>query len=234
MSEKNKLPAQVSSSLITRRLEGVMDRLPGGRFVRQRMEVVEDEVMHILKNRLDSIGQVTPLPFGQKDDCRQRMAQLLDQALEQNMEAARHSVFVQILDSLVPDEARIIAALSDGSHHAMIHVAAGPPVGPVVRRVQNNVSNVGRVASVMWLDRVPDYIAHLRRLGVVSSGPEDSELEVKYEVLAGDKAVREASKRIEKEIKLPVRVLRRTLSLSPLGQELWAASSPEGQVRLHK
>src|SRR5262249_28824530 len=131
--------------------------------------------------------------------------------------------FVTILKSLVPDEARILAVLSDGSAYPLIHVAEGSLVGASGRREVDNVSNVGRSAGMLWLDMVPAYIGRLRALGLVETGPEDPSAKIKYEMLETENAVRRAVERISQSSRQKPRIVRRTLRLSELGHALWAA-----------
>ena len=53
-----------------------------------------------------------------------KMHGLLDRAVGQNTASSRQELFHKILDQIVPDEARIISALSDGSRSPLLHVYA--------------------------------------------------------------------------------------------------------------
>lgn len=226
MARKRKTPYSRVSAL-REQLDKTLEVLPGGVLVKQGLETAEDQIIKGLKKRLEQVDlPALPAPGRSLQNPEQMADVLLAKALDQNLDEAKGYLFERILGQLVPDEMRIIAALSGGNGHALIHVAAGPPVGPVIRRMHNNVSLVGKVASVVWLDQVPMYITNLRNLGVVHTLPEDKELEVKYQVLQGDTEVRRIAKHIEKEFRMPARYLRRVLHLSPLGEELWAACRP--------
>lgn len=211
----------------------LLNRLPLGGMVNNRITAAEDFVLGQLADRLGQDG-LTGLPGAaaqqlltrDRDANVRRMALLLEQAEEQNRDDAQHYLFERILRQLVPDEVRIIAALSDGLGHALLHVGAGAPVGPILRRELQNISNVGRSAGVMWDEMTPYYIQHLRSLGVCELAGEDPELEIKYEVLQGDKRVREAAKKIDKEFGMTARYIKHTLVLSPVGMALWHSCLP--------
>jgi len=205
---------------------GLVQKLPGGQVINDRLVDAEEFLVDQIADRVGADPQrLLPAPLSVQ--LQRRMDDLLTQAEDQNLDKAKLSLFESILGQLTPDEVRIIGALSDGNGHAMIHVAAGAPVGPVLRRELANVSNVGRAAGVMWEDMTSYYIQRLRNLGVCETAPEDSELDIKYEVLQGDKRVRETAKRIDKEFGLTARYQRRMLVLSPLGMELWKTCLPE-------
>lgn len=214
------------SSILLGPAAGLLKRLPGGDLVNEQLNKAEDFLVDQIADRIGDRG-LPLLPAPGSHTRQRRMAELLEQAENQKLDDAKGYLFDRILAQLVPDEVRIIGALSDGNGHAMIHVAAGPPVGPILRREMENISNVGRAAGVMWVEMTQFYIQHLRKLGVCETAPEDESLEVKYEVLQGDKAVREMVKRIEGQFGMTGRFLRRTLVLSPLGMELWQRCLPE-------
>jgi len=53
--------------------------------------------------------------------------EMLENSVLQSPKQAEEAYFKQKLLQLVPDEVRILAALSDGSPHAVISVGSGPP-----------------------------------------------------------------------------------------------------------
>jgi hypothetical protein len=70
---------------------------------------------------------------------------------------------------------------------------------------------------------VPQYVSHLLSLGLVETGPEDSELDTEYEVLLAESTVLAAVKSASRG-PLSAKVEKFTLSLSGLGASLWAAT----------
>ena len=153
------------------------------------------------------------------------MHRLLLRSLEQTTAGGRQELFRALLDQLVPDEARIIASLgNDGMVSPLVEVQARSALGKAATPVLENASLIGRTAAVALPRLTPVYVAHLRSLGLLAIGPEDPALAREYEVLMADDVVREALDQTDGL--LPPRVVRRTLRLSPLGQELWQATKP--------
>jgi hypothetical protein len=127
-----------------------------------------------------------------------------------------------VLDQIVPDEARIISALSDGSASPMVSVHALTRAGLLGEALIVHASLVGRTANVALPHLTPTYVGHLLTLGVLEAGPEDDELRDDYQILLADSDVLKA---IRKGSRGPVsaRVERRSIRLSTLGQNLWNA-----------
>lgn len=156
-----------------------------------------------------------------------KMHDLLDRAVGQNTAASRQELFHKVLDQLVPDEARIISALSDGSAAPLLHVYARTRAGLVGEVVLENMSLVGKTANLALPQLTPMYVSHLLSLGLVETGPEDSVLKDEYEILAADTSVLAAVKKAGRG-PIPAYVERYTLRLSGLGLELWAAAGGAG------
>lgn len=165
-----------------------------------------------------------PGPTGPLHD---KMNALLTRALEQSTNEGREELFHRILDLIVPDEARIISALSDGSASPLISVHGLTAAGMLGEALLENAALVGRTANVALPALTPTYVGHLLALGLVEVGPEDETLKDEYQILLAEtevlKAIRTGSRG-----PVPARVVRRTLVLSPLGHALWAATMGEG------
>lgn len=196
---------------------------------------VERQAMSALRARLD-IAEPLALTAARAptssratnlESMQNKMNTLLDRALSQSSTTSRHLLFHQILDQIVPDEARIIGALSDGSESALIHVYARTRAGLVGEVVLENMSLIGKTANLGLPQLTPTYVSHLLSLGLVETSPEDSSLKDDYEILAADTAVLRAIKKASRG-PIPARIDRLTLRLSGLGRELWAATSVEG------
>ena len=159
-----------------------------------------------------------------------KMRRLLDRAIEQSTSASRNELFHMIVDQLVPDEARIIGALSDGSASPLLNVYARTRTGLVGEVVLENMSLIAKTANLALPGLTPMYVSHLLSLGLVESGPEDSSMKDEYEILAADIAVLHAIKEAGRG-PIPARVEKYTLRLSGLGLELWAAANgPRGEA----
>lgn len=154
------------------------------------------------------------------------LAQLMEASLEQSEASAREALLLRIVNQLVPDEARILAALADGHSSALMHLGAGQMVGPATQRWLENLSPVGKEAGVQLVDQTSAYISHLRELGLLESGDEDKSLQLKYQLMEGDTKVRKTAEEIEKNGLRP-KFFRRTLLMSEAGKAFWAACEPK-------
>jgi hypothetical protein len=167
-----------------------------------------------------------PSPAGQEpatDALGSKMRGLLDRALDNSTTSSQMELFHHILDQLVADEARIVSALSDGSSSPLVSVHDWTRRRVQGRAVLENASLVGRTANVALPDMVPSYVSHLLSLGLVEIGPEDPDLKDDYEVLMAESSVLAAIKTASRG-PLAAKVDKYTLTLSGLGQALWAAT----------
>lgn len=202
-------------------------RLPGGEAAQRQFRRAERVVLDEMRKRLDEVDEEGTLSGklieskpvvldGHVDPVKSTMADLLRLSTELDRERGREYVYLSIVRQLVPDEARILAALSDGEAYALVHV-----MGRGQRVLLRNASSVGRAAGVMLPELVPDYVTRLERLGLVDVGAEDPALSVQYDILLTEDRVRAA----EKGVRGP-RYARHTLRLSTLGKQFWGAARP--------
>lgn len=199
----------------------------------------ERQMLGLLSSRLDAIASpvadpkevrdaAAPAPAAPADGLDRKLRRLLDSALTQGSASSRQQLFHRILDQLVPDEARILGALSDGSTSPLINVYSRGKGGLVGEVVLENASLIGKTANLALSQLTPTYVSHLLALGLVETGPEDPALKTEYEVLAADTSVLKAIKRAARG-PIPARIDKATLRLSGLGLELWAAATGTGE-----
>lgn len=194
----------------------------------EQLHVAEVFALGVLKRRMELAAEAAadPVPPPARPATAETAATLLrallEKSMDQSREDTREALFDRLVRALLPDEARILAALSDGTTYPLVHVEAGPRLGSANRRVLANLSSVGKSAGVACPEMTPVYVSRLMSLGLADTGPEDEAHEVKYEILATDEVVRQAIERIRKE-KQKETVLRRVLVISDLGRTLWAA-----------
>jgi len=189
----------------------------------------ERQVLGALRARLDVAAPapraITAGTAGRgAEPLRTKMDRLLDRALEQNSRSGQQELFGKIIDQLVPDEARIIGALSDGSVSPMLHVFARTISGIGGDPILENASLVGKMANVSLPQMTPVYVGHLLSLGLLETGPEDPRLKDDYQILGADSAVLRALKK-GKRGPLEAKVEKYTIRLSVLGRDLWAAAT---------
>ena len=183
-------------------------------------QAYERAALGLLRARLEAAAPA-PAPPGEGShgpSPAELMSDLLERSLTQDTARGQRDAFVAVLRQLVPDEARIIAALAEGPPAPLVHVL--PRAGG--ERILENASLIGRSAALTLPSQTPTYVTHLRQLGLVEEGPEDPDNKQGYEMLMADRAVRAALKEGELS-KLPARTLRRTLVLTAHGRALWDA-----------
>ncbi len=232
-------PSDAASSVGILGLVGRFARqLPGAEYAEEQLQSIEARAMRELKQRLESIDdRRLPAPehpvsgghhaLFRGPHPRSILAGLLAEADDQTAEQARLSVYSHILSQLVPDEARLLGALSDGVEHPLLHVGIGPPFG-TPRPLAENFSNLGKTASLKLKERTPKYITHMRSLELLEEGPEDKEQDIKYQILESDKGLREVTQAAEKGTApgIGVRYIRRVIRIAPLGEAIWQTCQP--------
>lgn len=221
--------------------------IPGVGLIEAQASAGERLFMRQIKRRLEQIEGPSPAPghsrpalaappastVGTQGDgfpptAAEMMTALLTRSVHDSPTESRRTLHEVLLSELVPDEARILAALSDGSSYPLVHIAR-PGVGSYQKLVLENASSVGRAAGVALPDRVHVYVSHLRRLGLIEIGPEDQSLKDEYEILLTEPSLRAVIASIGKGPR-GARIIRRTVRMSDLGRELWEAARPPGDV----
>ncbi len=225
-------PGSRRRALVDRLLQ-TAQKLPGAERVQARAEQAERLLVRELKARLDRLtDEERMLPAQANGDdptqsLRQRMAQLMARNADQSREAAMAELCARILDQLLPDEARILGALSDGSSQPVIHVGIGGRVGPPTEFLRRFVSDIGKPARLRLPEYAPMYLARLAALDLIETGPEDASLDLKYQVLESDRQVRLLTAQIDPGWARAIRFQRRTVRLSAFGHTFWSAVGPK-------
>jgi hypothetical protein len=157
---------------------------------------------------------------------RTAMTELLSRSTGSSGGRSKEYLFGTIVSQLVPDEARVLAALADGKRYAVVDVAAKHVGRSATRTVFANASLVGAAAGVSPARNVATYLSRLQQFGLVEFGPVIDELGEEYDQLAVDGAVQEARATIERNKMGSVKLVRKSLALSSLGREFWTACAP--------
>jgi len=207
-------------------------QVPGVSLTERELQRAEHAVLRQLKDRLDAVDDAADLPLAapaaeapeESATAAEILAGLLHDSTVQTGPRARDRLHRWLLQQLLPDQARILAALSDGSTFPLVHVRLRGPMGGSGESLLDNASTVGRSAGVALPERVPLYVTHLRSLGLVEEGPEDESRREAYDIAETDDTVRAA---VESADGAAVRTVRRTLRLSATGRELWSACQVE-------
>ena len=199
----------------------------GTRLYLDQLRGTERAFLRLLSQRMEAVDESSAEAPDEGHANEQRspgdqMEALLERSLEQSADDGRDELLRRVMNELLPDEARILAALSDGPGAAVAHIEARGRGRD--RRILSNVSVIGSTAGLALPDMTSAYIERLLHLGLVELGPEsqDPELAPEYELLLAERSVREAMKQTGPG-PLGARAVRHTLQLSHLGAELWRA-----------
>jgi hypothetical protein len=227
--------------LLTRSGWGFARRLPGGRAVQREVQRLQDVALTEVRRLLDvpegapangathDERRVMSLIQNSGDDSaplRSAMHELLERSVEADRTASRDYLYGSIISQLVPDEARILAALADGAPFAAIDVVAKPIGRSATRTVLANASTVGRAAGVATADNVPIYVTRLHHFGLVEFGPPDDSIATQFDILAADSVVQAAEATIEARRQGSPKHVRKTLTISQFGRDFWGACDP--------
>nr|WP_202560476.1 hypothetical protein [Alcanivorax sp. DP30] len=196
-------------------------QLPPVQRADERFHQVEHDVLQNLKLRLEALqtpGELAAPP--------ETLGQLLDVSMEQSQAQAQTMLVRQILSGLSADEARILAALSDGSAFPMLTVYSGGRFsrGDVVCRH----SNVGRAAGTQCTDMIGYYLHRLFQRGWLMSTAFEEANRTDYELLEGDSDFRKALGQLQQHWP-KLKPQRESLRFSPLGHQLWQQLVADGE-----
>ena len=201
------MPADQPASLRDR-IQNLLLNLPPVQRVDQRLHQAEEELLRGLKQRLEEFEQVG----ASADD----LGDLLRASLEQDPDSALLSLTRRLAQQCTPDEARILAALSDGSRYPALSIQLRRLIGD--GDILYRYSSVGRAAGIQCRELTPLYLANLQQLGLVVLVPETASMKTEYELCETDSDFRRALAGLGDS---KVRVVRHTLIMSPACQTLW-------------
>ena len=152
---------------------------------------------------------------------RERGAELLRKSADVHFDDDSHPAYTRILDQLAPDEARIIRLLASKGPQAAVDVRAGLPLASQL--VAPGLTMIGAEAGCRYPDRVHSYLNNLYRLGLVWFSREKLEDPMPYQVLEAQPEVKEALS----EAGRLGRTVRRSIHLTPFGEDFCAAALPD-------
>jgi hypothetical protein len=201
-------------------------------------QALTHEFARLLEMPQGVIGALTPEELramnlingsgGDAEPLRSAMTELLDRSAEQNGTKSRDYLFGTIVSQLVPDEARILAALAGGRTFAVVDVVARQS-GRSTNTVElANASTIGTAAGVSVPSNTSTYLTRLQGFGLIDFGTPSEELDSQFAALRDDPSVQEARARTDNG---KTRSIRKSVLLSSFGTQFWSACSPSsGQV----
>lgn len=157
---------------------------------------------------------------------QERGAGLLAQAADVRFEEETHPAFLRILDELSPDEARILRLLTTKGPQPAVDVRTGRPLRIGSELVAAGLTVVGAEAGCRYGERVPAYLNNLFRLGLIWFSHEELHDLRGYQVLEAQPEIKEARARAGRA----ARVIRRSIVLTPFGEDFCRACLPLGDV----
>lgn len=157
---------------------------------------------------------------------QERGAGLLAQAADVRFEEETHPAYLRILDELSPDEARILRLLTTKGPQPAVDVRTGRPLRIGSELVAAGLTVVGAEAGCRYGERVPAYLNNLFRLGLIWFSHEELHDLRGYQVLEAQPEIKEARARAGRA----ARVIRRSIVLTPFGEDFCRVCLPLGDV----
>jgi hypothetical protein len=151
---------------------------------------------------------------------RLRGSELLRRSADVRFDEASHPAYMRILESLAPDEARILRFLAHRGPQPSVDVRAGLPL--VSELVAPGCNMIGSEAGCRHADRVHAYLDNLHRLGLIWFSREPVKDPRRYQVLEAQPGVAEARGRAGRL----ARTVRRSILLTPFGEDFCAVCLP--------
>ncbi|MEV4423720.1 DUF4393 domain-containing protein, partial [Patulibacter sp. NPDC049589] len=158
---------------------------------------------------------------------QRRGAGLLAQAADVTFEEATHPAYGRILDELTPDEARILRLMATKGAQPAVDVRTGRPLRIGSEMIAAGLTIIGAEAGCRYVERVPSYLNNLFRLGLIWFSHEELHDLRGYQVLEAQPEVGDAMKRAGRA----ARVVRRSIALTPFGEDFCRVCLPLGEQR---
>ena len=146
------------------------------------------------------------------NELRRRGADLLRKSADVTYSEDAHPAYARILESLSPDEARILRMLIAGPQPS-VDVRSSSPVPNNSELVAPGLSMIGGLAGCRYPDRVPMYLNNLYRLGLVWFSREALDDKV-YQVLEAQPDVQAAVASVKRG-----KTIRRSIHMTPFGDD---------------
>ncbi len=109
---------------------------------------------------------------------------LLHKSRDVHYEEQSHPAYERLVESLAPDEARILRLMLLGGPQAAVDVRTGGPLGLISSRLlAPGLNMIGPRAGCRYVERVPSYLTNLNRLGLIWFSRETLRDPERYQVL---------------------------------------------------
>lgn len=174
---------------------------------------VDDGAASDEPERRRSRGRRTP----DVDELRRRGAELLRRSSDVNDDEEIHPAYARILESLSPDEARILRLLVQEGPQPSVDVRSASAVPNNSELVEAGLTMIGELAGCKHVERTQQYLNNLFRLGLVWFSREPLRDHGAYQVLEAQPDVIAAMDRTKR-----ARTVRRSIRMTPFGRDFVA------------
>jgi hypothetical protein len=190
----------------------VADSVPGGDVARKVVDAVGATTQATAAGRRAAASArqngTDPSPL------RVKGQELLYKSRDVSYEEDAHPAYERLVESLAPDEARILRLLLFSGPQPSVDVRTGGPLGLITSRLlAPGLTMIGPRAGLRYVDRVPSYLTNLNRLGLVWFSRETLRDPERYQVLEAQPAVLEAVHSVR-----AAKLVRRSIHLTPFGE----------------
>jgi hypothetical protein len=145
----------------------------------------------------------------------ERGEELLRLSCDVRHEYDSHPAYDRILSELAPDEARILRLLLLSGPQPAVDVRTGGPLGMISSRLlAPGLNMIGARAGCRYVDRVPQYLNNLFRLGLIWFSSETLRDPLPYQVVEAQPEVLAAMKSVRF-----AKIVRRSIQLTPFGED---------------
>ena len=220
-NDGRKVTDNVPGAAVARR---VAEAVPGGDVARKVVETIPtpEEVRHAF-----GVGDGRATRNG-KVPLQARGQELLERSRDVHYEERSHPAYERLMESLAPDEARILRLLLFKGPQPAVDVRTGGPLGLIQSRlVSPGLNMIGARAGCRYVERVPSYLTNLPRLGLIWFARETLRDPERYQVLEAQPDVLEAIHSVRY-----AKIVRRSIHLTPFGEDFCRAALVEDEDEL--
>ncbi len=185
----------------------------GGEGIEERVRsVVPDPIAERwpeLPEKRSSNGRGADWSLGERGE------ELLRNSSDVRYEYDSHPAYERILSELAPDEARVLRLLLLGGPQPAVDVRTGGPLGLISSQlIAPGLNMIGARAGCRYVDRVPQYLNNLFRLGLIWFSRETLRDPLPYQVVEAQPEVLAAMKSVRM-----AKIVRRSIHLTPFGED---------------
>lgn len=156
------------------------------------------------------------------DELRMRGDDLLRRSNDVHIAEDTHPAYARILAELTPDEARILRYLYLNGPQPSVDVRTNRPLGIGSELVGSGLNMIAEHAGCRNLERIPQYLTNLGRLGLIEFSKDQVTNPQRYQLVEAQPKVTEAVKKAGRW----ARTIRRSIHLNTFGEDFCRACLP--------